>query len=383
MSLKLIRRKGSDAWYVRGTVRGQTVFETTGTDNKEAANAIRVKREAQLLTDSIHGRKASVTFAEAALSYLSAGGSPRFLGNEVQGKWTGLIGHFFNRQLRSIGQHDLNEAARLLYPNTQYDTQNRQCFTPFIAVWNHAVANDWAEFRKWARPRKPKGTTLTRLKPVRAGTKPVTYERAADFVLAMSPAPAMVMTALFYTGLRPIELFSLSAEMVSLDGLWIALSNTKIGEPRGVPLHRFLAPLFTPLVKRGGILFRSPKGRPYPVRDQVSGQMKTAIAGARRRSGITNISPYSARHTVSTQLVVNGVHMHVKDQILGHAVDDMSRHYTDVPQEHLAVAINTLPIVARWADAAWMQDPLGMERRYVDGMGARNDLLRVQKTRKS
>jgi integrase/recombinase XerD len=69
-----------------------------------------------------------------------------------------------------------------------------------------------------------------------------------------------------------------------------------------------------------------------------------------------------ARHTVSTQLVVNGVHPHIKDQILGHAVDDMSRLYTQVPQVSLIEAINTLPVIKAWGDAPWMKDPRGWTR---------------------
>ena len=57
------------------------------------------------------------------------------------------------------------------------------------------------------------------------------------------------------------------------------------------------------------------------------------------------MAPYTARHTVSTQLVVEGVHPHKKDQILGHAADDMSRHYTHVPQAPLIEAINKLPTI--------------------------------------
>jgi integrase/recombinase XerD len=376
LSLKLTRRKGSDHWYVRGTVRKQSVFESTGTDDKKAAEEIRIKREARLLTDSIHGKESSITFFEAAVSYMAAGGSPRFLGEEVDGKWTRLLGHFETTVLRTITQDDLDAAADKLYPGTQYDTRNRQCYTPFIAVWNHALPDN---ARKWKRPKKPKGTNVARLKPIRAGTKPVTYERASDFVLAMSPAPAMIMTALFYTGMRPIEVFVLSDEMVNLSGRWITLANSKIGEPRGIPIHEFLLPLFAPLVERGGILFRSPLGTPYPVREDISGQMKTAIGNARRRSGITGISPYTAWHTVSTQLVINDVHTHTKDQILGHAVDDMSRRYTSVPQEPLLKAINTLPVIEAWANAPWMKDPVGMSKRYVEGMGARTDLVRVQK----
>jgi hypothetical protein len=39
MSLRLVKRAGSDHWYLRGTVRKQSVFESTGTDDKQAAEA--------------------------------------------------------------------------------------------------------------------------------------------------------------------------------------------------------------------------------------------------------------------------------------------------------------------------------------------------------
>lgn len=374
MPLKLVRRRGTEHWYLRGTVRKQAVFESTGTNDKKAAEAIRIKREARLLQDSIYGREANLTFFEAAVSYMAAGGSPRFLGREVNGKWTGLLGHFETKILHKITQEDLDAAAEKLCPNTQHDTKNRQCYTPFIAVWNHALPDS---SRKWKRPKKPKGTNIIRAKALRAGTKPVRYEQACDFVLSMSPAPAMVMTALFYTGMRPIELFVLSADMVDLEGRWITLANSKIGEPRGIPIHDFLVPLFKTLIERGGLLFRSSLGTPYPVREGISGQMKTAIKNARKRSGIGGISPYTARHTVSTQLVIAGVHPHIKDQILGHAVDDMSRHYTHVPQAPLIEAINVLPIISAWAKAPWMADPIGMAKKFVKGMGRRNDLSKV------
>ena len=142
----------------------------------------------------------------------------------------------------------------------------------------------------------------------------------------------MVMTCLFYTGMRPIEVFALDCNWVNVEGRWISLPASKTGEPRGIPIHEFIAPMLSALKKRGGTMFRTPRGGAYPVTERISGQMKTAMMHARKRTGIMGLSPYTARHTVSTQLVVNGVHPHIKDQILGHAVTDMSRHYTHVPQ---------------------------------------------------
>jgi integrase len=253
-----------------------------------------------------------------------------------------------------------------------------QAYTPFIAVWNHAARNRWADKREWQRPRKPKGTNVKFLrKEHRAGSFPVSYEHASKFVLAMSPAPAMLMTTFFYTGMRPIELFTLEAEQVDVKGRWIVLPASKTGEPRGVPMHEVLVPLFTGLMKRGGHLFRTPRGVAYEPRDEdvpSGGQIKTAINGARRRSGIKDIAPYTGRHSVSTQLVINGIHQYFKDQILGHAVTDTSRNYTNVPQKPLIEAINTLPVIDAWAKAPWMLDPLAWANKLVEGTGKRNDL---------
>jgi integrase len=68
---------------------------------------------------------------------------------------------------------------------------------------------------------------------------------------------------------------------------------------------------------------------------------------ARKNTGL-DITPYTARHTVSTNLIWPcGVGEIVKDEILGHAgTNDMSKHYTHLPRQPLIDAINKLP----WPD---------------------------------
>jgi integrase len=365
MPLRLVRRPGKNNWYIRGTVQGVNVFETAGTDDEAQAEAVRAKREADLFAESVYGKKAIVTFADAAASYLEAGGDPRFLGREREdGSWSGLLGVFYGRRLTDISQDDLDRAARKLHPTGQPDTLNRQVYTPFSAVWNHAVANGWADSRTWRRPRKPKGTAH-RPQAGRAGTTATTYGRLGQFIAAMSPAPAMVMLVLAYTGMRPIEAFALEAADVLVEDRWIIVPASKGGYPRGVPMHEVLAPLLGALARRGGRVLRTLRGHPYPLTDDGGGQCKRAIGTARKRTRLTDVSLYTARHTVSTQLVVNGIHPHVKDQVLGHAVTDMSRRYTHVPQAPLIEAINTLPVPESVAGLPWLRDPLPYTGRLV------------------
>ncbi|MES2055792.1 MAG: tyrosine-type recombinase/integrase [Pseudomonadota bacterium] len=358
MPLKVVPHRRSENLYLRGTVRGQSVFETTGTSDPAAAEAIRIKRESDLLTVSIFGAKSTSTFMDAALKYREGGGSHRYLGSydDSTGKWSLLLGHFGATKLLSITQDDLDSAARKLYPDTSAATRNRCVYTPFVAVWTYAAADGLCDKRTWRRPSERKGTRSS-TKPRRRGTVPVSYEHAADFLAQMTTAPGIVMTILFYSGLRPIELFSMQSDDIMPDRLWMIVNSSKNdGEPRGVPMHRCLVPLMRALKARGGALVRTQRGTPYEMQDEHvgGGQMKSAINGAARRSGVKDISPYTARHTVSTQLVIAGVHPHAKDQILGHAVTDMSRRYTHVPQATLIEAINLLPVPAKIAELPWL-----------------------------
>jgi integrase/recombinase XerD len=51
------------------------------------------------------------------------------------------------------------------------------------------------------------------------------------------------------------------------------------------------------------------------------------------------------------------------DQILGHAITDTSRLYTNVPQPPLIEAINTLPTIPEWLDQDWMKTPVALVAR--------------------
>lgn len=370
--LTLFQRGGN--WYIRGKIAGpageRRIYESTRTSDRERANAIRIQTEKRLLDETLHGERAVKTFSEAADSYLESGGSARFV-LEVRKKdkrQVGLMPHFGDKKLKDFKQSDLDAAAREMYPEASADTRNRQFYTPFIAIWTHAVKNKWADVTAWQRPRKAKGTNRARLEPTRRGTAPVTYERAALFVAAMSPAPAMLMTFLFYTGLRPIEAFALEATDINVEKRWGVVRASKTGEPRGFPVHDFLAEWLQPLVTHAlstddKRVFRTHKDKPYKAVQAGGGGLKTAVMLARERltkakTPVDDVSPYTGRHTVSTQLVVNGVHAYIKDQILGHAVGDMSRRYTNVPQLPLIEAINTLPVPDGWRAMPWLTDPV-------------------------
>lgn len=364
MPLKLVIRKDTPYFWLRGTVCGTRAFKSTKLTDRKLAEAMRKRIQREIETEHAFGIGIDKSFDDACDAYLVSGGSARFLPPLRK-----LLG---SKKLKHINQAGLDDVARKLHPMVQPETLNRQVYTPFMAVWNYATENGWARLRKWRRPARRRGTwNAPSVK--RSGATPVEYDTAASFLAAMSPAPAMLMSFLFYTGMRPIEAFALQAHDIDLKKRWIVVRSSKTGQPRGVPVHSWLCEWLPDFVDRGGTVFRTTIGLPYQ-NEERKGSLKTAIRGARTRSGITSISPYTARHTVSTQLVVNGVHQHIKDQILGHAVDNMSRRYTNVPQSALIEAIDTLPVPAAFSAMAWASSPKAWWGRLVEGAGRRTDL---------
>src|SRR4051812_30758983 len=135
MPIRLVRRPKSPNWVIRGTLRGVRIEESTGTPDRRLAEEIRAKREAEIFAQSVYGRRATCTFAEAALSYIEAGGSKRFLESVVR--------HFGTTPLARIDLNAIERGARKTYPGLSNATLDRQFFTPTSAVLKHAAKRGW------------------------------------------------------------------------------------------------------------------------------------------------------------------------------------------------------------------------------------------------
>ena len=67
----------------------------------------------------------------------------------------------------------------------------------------------------------------------------------------------------------------------------------------------------------------------------------------RRVRSITKYSMHSFRHTFVSIAAQSGIPLAVVQQIVGHASDDMTRHYTHIDQENTKKAINALPAIGQ------------------------------------
>ncbi|MDR3439843.1 site-specific integrase [Telmatospirillum sp.] len=273
MSLKLVPRKGSAAWYVRGTVRGQSIYETTGTEDKGLAEAYRAKREAELYDQSVFGARAVVPFNRAALSYLEfEERSPRTIDFVDR-----LIEHFGSAKLAKIGQAEADEAVRrLLCADAAPSTKVRAVYTPLTAVLMHAHQRGWCDRPNFQRPTQPKGKTRW-----------LTPREALRLINAAAPHLRPLLTFFLCTGARVSEALDLMWDDVDLAAAKAVLRDTKNGEDRPALLPPTAVVSLANLPGREDEVFRRDDGEPYTDKKRLEGgQIKKAFGTACRRAGL-------------------------------------------------------------------------------------------------
>jgi integrase len=328
MPLKLKRRHGGLNWYIRGTLRGVTVDETTGVADKAAAETIRARREWEILQGSIFGRKAVATFLEAAVGYLESGGERRFVKK--------LTDHFGDTPLAKIDQAAIDRAARVIYPEAASGTLNRQLYAPASAIINHAAARGLCEARRIARPALPKGRVRW-----------ITPDEADSLIGACSPHLRPLVIFLLYTGARMSEALYLDWRDVNLQGGQVQFIDTKNGESRGVPLHPRVVAALASLPHRVDEVFRRPDGFAYKRIEAAGGQIKTAFYGACRRAAIDDFSPHDCRHTWATWHYAANRDIIALMKLGGWKSEKMVLRYAHINVSHLAGSIDALP----WANS--------------------------------
>src|SRR5262245_13011166 len=286
--LQLVRRPKSPNWIIRGTVRGIRIEESSGTDNKKIAEEIRAKREAEILAESVYGRRATATFAQAALSYLEQGGSKRYL-NEI-------ISHFGTKPLAQIAQDAIDRGARKLYPDASDSTRVRQFYVPVSAVLTHAAKRGWCPKLIIERPKTAPGRVRW-----------ITRAEADRLIEACANHLRPLVTFLIYTGARAGEALWLDWDNVDLNRGHVIFPKTKNGDARGMPLHQRVLVALANLSHREGAVFRRPNGLPYqrPEDDDdenrsAGSRIKTAFRGACKRANIVDFHPHDCRHTFAT-----------------------------------------------------------------------------------
>lgn len=336
MPLRLVHRSRSPYWYIRGSIRGILVDESTGLVDYGAAEEVLALRAAEIIKRSIHGDSATRTFAEAALSYMEAGGERKHLAP--------ILKALGRKSLASITQDTIDETARKLKPRGGPATLNRRVYTPISAVLHHAAKKRWCDKPVIARPKEPRGRVRW-----------ITPEEADRLIAGAGPALRPLVIFLLCTGARLSEALYLDWRQVDLSACHVTFLDTKNSDNRGVPLHPRAVAALANMPHRTGAVFRRHYGNeklapnkraigdPYVHRGGVGGgQVKTAWAGMLKRSGISDFTPHDCRHTWATWHYRANKDIAQLMELGGWKTAQMVMRYAHVNTSHLAGSIGRL-----------------------------------------
>lgn len=270
MGLKVIDRNG--VWQIVGTVAGKRIRQSAKTGDKKAAQLAARELERAIWEGLADPRK--LTFEEAALEYMQAGGDTRFLAP--------LIQHFQGWTLDSIKPGHVQDAARAIYPTATPATWNRQGITPAQAVINFA-----SERGECAPIRVRRYEVQRKKRP--AGNR----EWLDAFRAEAGPEVGALALFMFVTGARIKESASLRWEHIDHDKRRAWLAKTKT-EPRECFLTPELADVLDALPRVNERVFRWSLS-------YLHRHWRAAVAAA----GIAPLTPQEAgRRGFGTEMVV-------------------------------------------------------------------------------
>lgn len=344
MPLRLIRR--GKIYYLRGTVAGQSVYESTGAADRSLAETVLEKRQAELWHRHLHGERATATFAEAALIYLEG----RDIGPLYRASIRKIVKHFGQMELARITQREVDRYIARHHARSAPATIIRAVITPMTAIMRAAATRGLCDPPAFARPKPPPGRL-----------RYLTEAEAQALVDAAAPHLQPLLIFLLHTGARLGEALNLDWRDVDLHARRVVFTMTKNGEARGVPLNEAALLALANLPHRTGPVFRTPKGRAYyDHRERGGSPIKTGFRSACIRAGLLMADPknrrnkngrilmvpsvrvHDLRHTFASWLAMRGVPLRTIAELMGHRTLKMVMRYAHLSPDHLRGAVDVL-----------------------------------------
>jgi len=339
MPLTLVKRGAR--WHLKGTVRLGCrivrVRETTGTDRRELAEQVRIRREAELL-EWLHrpeGGHAVPSFTLAVDRYTAS--RPQLHRNDLK-QLQSLLTAFGPITCDRVPDAWSGFASSRL-AGLADDTVNRWRST-LMAVLNDAGA----------------GQTFTALKVPRRRAEPppphwLSLKEQKKLLESYAVHVRPLAVFLCFSGARIGEALRLRLADVNWERGQITLRHTKSRAPRYVPMHvRVRAELEAMQLQHGcawqparGHVFLNRLGQPYRDHRVTGGTpIAKAHATACKKAGIEDFTVHDWRHHFASWFLMKGGHTEALKKICGWRDDRMVRRYAHLTDDFLAREIERL-----------------------------------------
>jgi integrase len=318
MPLKLYRRDGT--WHYRGTVgpvgRRRRLRGACKTADKDTAARFIATLEKGYWDGHFDGPGAVLTFDKAAMLYLAAGKSPRFLDP--------VRDYLKNMLVRDITEQTITQMAMELYGHCSGASRNRLAIIPAQAVINHV-----AKSKLCSKIQVDRFKTDTKEKPH------ATLEWVKAFMAHASPQLGGYALLMFLTGARPSEAMECD---IDLPGATALIKESKIGHQRRAHLPSMLISVLANIPRQ--------EGRPtffYRSRHDLMPAWDRAITQA----GIQRLTPHCCRHGCITMLLRRGIDVKTVSWLCDITPETLLRTYAHAIKDRTLTNVLADPVLTR------------------------------------
>ncbi len=332
---KGIYKRGNIYWIRYAGIDGKIVYESSGSTKFRDAEALLLKRKA----DIKEGKQPEVkritkhSFKELAEDYQKwmegrhkSANSKKYRISDMQSFFGNLPLRRFNALI--VGQYQTGLINKELKP-----ASINKNISILKAMFRMAVDWNMVEEETLKQVRKVK-----LLPENNRRLRYLSQEECQALINACKPHLKPIVITALNTGMRKGEVLRLKWEQVDLKHGFILLDVTKNGERREIPINNTLKQTLKGLARRLDIsyVFADPKtGKPYQG-------IKRSFHSALKKAGISDFRFHDLRHTFASHLVMAGVDITTVRELLGHKTLTMTLRYAHLAPAHKVKAVDIL-----------------------------------------
>lgn len=343
MPLNLHRRKNSNNWYIKGTVKvGDATREvpekSTGISSKQVAEEYLARLTQQIQDELIHGpsgRAKHITFDMIGQSYLERPGG---IAKGDALRIAQMAPYLMDRPIHDVPkgwQAFKSDHCKNLKPSTIARFR-----TTLVAALNYGC-----EQSEITAPRIPS------IKVSGKRIRWLTMEEQEALLAAYAFHVRPIALTLCFQGCRSHEALDLDWRYVDMNRGTMFFSKTKNGEARSVLMHPRVLEAVRQLYvdrdgPRNGTVFLNRYGRPYSdvrtYRTPGGNPLSKAHGTACKLAGIVDFRPHDWRHHFACWAVMKGMPMKTLMTIGGWKSPVTMDRYTAVSTDHMDEAMRKI-----------------------------------------
>jgi integrase len=322
----LFKRKNSDNWYFKFTIKGRTIYRSTGTSDKGIAQEIAAKSHAEAFDQIRMGHKPRYLWQDAVIRWLEESQNRSIETEKSHLRW--LSRHLDGMYLDEINQETIELIIKAKLKETGTTRVNRT--TGIISSIMNKACKKWGWIDSVPYIRK--------FKEDKKRIRFLTREEAARLIRELPDHTRPVAIFSLATGLRKRNVTHLEWSQVDMERriAWVHADQSKNGKAIRVPLNDdAISVLSQQRGKHPSFVFTY-NGEPI---DEVNTR---AFRAALKRAGIDNFRWHDLRHTWASWHVQAGTPLNALQELGGWSDHEMVLRYAHLAPEHLSEHANRL-----------------------------------------